>query len=190
VSASGGPTFGEFFAGSKAHKDQPIYRLVDGRWKKVLQASAEAMRSGEAFWAFCKGPSDYQGPIRVETDTRNGLVLGANGSRLVLRNESPHPLATEVHHLAADGPALPLSIMVRSFGDRAAPIRSLPAEMPAGPWRQPLPPMEKGGSMAVPFECRAAAMSRPRQTSLLKVTTDLGTETWVPVVGFRDDLAK
>jgi hypothetical protein len=190
VSPTGGPTFDQFFAGSKAHKGQAIYRLVDGRWKKVLQASAEAMRSGEAFWTFCKGPSDYQGPIRIETDTRSGLILGANGSRIVLRNESPHPLTPEVHHLAGDGPALPLSIMIRSFGDPAAPIRSVPAEMPAGPWQQPLPPLEIGGSMAVPFECRAGAMSRPRQTSLLKVTTDLGTEAWVPVVGFRDDLAK
>jgi hypothetical protein len=80
--------------------------------------------------------------------------------------------------------------MIRSFGDPAAPVRSLPAEMPAGPWRQALPPLEVSGSVAMPFERRAAAMSRPRQTSLLKVTTDLGTETWIPVVGFREDLAK
>jgi hypothetical protein len=190
VSATGGPTFGQFFAGSRAHKDQPIYRLVDGRWKKVLQASAEAMKAGEAFWIFCNGPSDYQGPIRIETDTRGGLILGRYGSRIVLRNESPHPLTPEVHHLAGDGPVLPLAIMIRSFGDPAAPVRSLPAEMPAGPWRQALPPLEVSGSVAMPFERRAAAMSRPRQTSLLKVTTDLGTETWIPVVGFREDLAK
>lgn len=190
VSATGGPTFGQFFAGSKAHKDQAIYRLAEGRWKKVLQASAEAMKSGEAFWIFCKGPSDYQGPIRVETDTRSGLILGASGSRIVLRNETPHPLTPEVHHLAGDGPALPLSIMIRTVGDPASPIRSVPAEMPAGPWQQPLPPLETGGAVAVPFECRGGAMSRPRQTSLLKVTTDLGTETWIPVIGIRGDLAK
>lgn len=190
VRSPGGPTFAQFFAGSKAHKDQAIYRLVDGRWKKVLQPSAESMKSGEAFWAYCKGPSDFQGPLRVETDTRRGLVLGASGGRLVLRNACPHPLTPEVRHLAAEGPPLPLSILVRSFGDPAAPIRSIPAEMPAGPWEQAMPPLETGGSVAIPFECRGGAMSRSRQASLLKITTDLGTETWIPVVGFRGDLTE
>ena len=190
VRATGGPTFAQFFAGSKAHKDQTIYRLVDGRWKKVLQPSAESMRSGEAFWSYCKGPSDFQGPLRVETETGSGLVLGLNGGRLVLRNACPHPLTPELHHSAAEGPAIPLSILVRSFGDPAAPIRSIPAEMPAGPWEQAMPPLETGGAVAVPFECRGGAMSQARQTSLLKVTTDLGTENWIPVIGFRDDLAE
>jgi hypothetical protein len=30
-------------------------------------------------------------------------------------------------------------------------------------------------------------MLKSKQGSLLKVTTDLGTEAWVPVNGFRDD---
>lgn len=190
IASNGGPTFAQFFAGSKAHKDQAIYRLADGKWKKVLQASAETMKSGEAFWAYCKGPSDYQGPLRVETETHNGLIIGASGSQVVLRNETPYPLSPTIEHFAATGPALPLSVMIRSLGDPSAPVRALPAEMPAGPWMQALPPLETGKSMAIPFECRARAMSQPRQTSLLKITTDIGTESWVPVVGLRGDLAE
>jgi hypothetical protein len=62
--------------------------------------------------------------------------------------------------------------------------------MPNGAWRQPMPPLAANASISVPFECRAAAMSRPSQTSLLKITTDIGTETWVPVMSFRDDLSE
>lgn len=190
VRSLAGPTFQQFFAGSEAHADQAIYRLVDGRWKKVLQPSSEAMRSGEAFWIFCDGGSDYQGPLSVETESGSGLVLGASGSRLVLRNVSPHPLAPTIAHLSGGGPAVPLSILVRSYGDPAAAVRSVPAEMPAGAWEQSLPPLEIDGSVAVPFECRGGAMSKARQTSLLKITTDLGTEIWLPVVGLRSDLAQ
>lgn len=190
IRAVGGPTFAQFFAGSAAHRDQPIYRLANGRWKKVLQASAETMRSGEAFWIFCKGPSDYEGPLKVETASREGLLLGRGASEVVLRNECPHPLAPSLHHVPADGPAVPLSILVRAYGSPSAPVTPVATRMPSGSWEQAMPPLEVKASIAVPFESRAAEMTRPRQGSLLKISTDLGTETWIPVSGFRDDLGE
>jgi hypothetical protein len=45
VSATGGPTFGQFFAGSKAHKDQAIYRLADGGWP--LEESTATVRGSD-----------------------------------------------------------------------------------------------------------------------------------------------
>jgi hypothetical protein len=190
VRSAGGPTFGEFFAGSPAHLGQPIYRMVNGRWKKVLSPNAETMRSGEAFWIYCAGPSDFSGPLRVETASLQGLLLGRGGVELVLRNECPHPLTPELHHLAGGAAPVPLSILVRRYGDPAAPVESVAVAMSNGAWRQPMPPLEANASIAVPFECRAAAMGRPCQTSLLKITTDIGTETWVPVMSFRDDLVE
>jgi hypothetical protein len=187
VSASVAPTFAQFFAGSAAHKDQPIYRLVNGRWKQVLQLSAEAMRSGEAFWIHCKGPSDYQGPLRVEVSGQV-LGLGQSAADLTLRNEAPHPLTPTIQHVPGDATPLPLSILVKTFGDPAAPVKSVPANFPAAAWQQPLPVFEVGTAMAVPFECRSGELLRPLQGSLLKITTDLGTETWVPVTGRRDAL--
>ena len=190
VRSPGGPTFGQFFAGSKAHQGQLIYRLVSGRWKKVLQPGSEAMRSGEAFWIFCKGASSYQGPLTVEPATSRGLVVGRGESRVILRNACAHPVAPTLEHVAGGGPAVPLSILVKSFGDPAAPIRSVPAEMPAGPWVQPVPALEAGASVAVPFESRGGQMSQPRQGSLLRITTDMGTVSWIPVTAFRDDLSE
>ncbi|MCW1883831.1 hypothetical protein OKA04_03770 [Luteolibacter flavescens] len=189
VAAVGGPTFAQFFAGSKAHKNQAIYRLVSGRWKQVLQPTAEAMRSGEAFWIYCKGPSTYQGPLRAEA-SGGRIALGRGVAELTLRNEAPHPLTPTIHHVAGDASPLPLSILIKTFGDPAAPVKSVPVNFPASGWQQPLPALEISGAFAVPFECRSGELLRPLQGSLLKITTDLGTETWVPVSGRRDDLGK
>ena len=188
VKSPGGPTFAQFFAGSSAHQGQTIYRLVNGRWKKVIQPGSEAMRSGEAFWIFCDGRSDYQGPLRVEMPTRRGIILGSDPVELILRNACQHPLSATIEHVPGGGFPLPLSIVVRSFGDPGIPVASVGVPMPAGAWQQNLPPLEAGAGIATPFEVRLAEMLQPRQTSLLKITTDLGTEAWVPVRGYRDDL--
>jgi hypothetical protein len=191
VRSAGGPTFEQFFAGSKAHHGQAIYRLVESRWKQVVQPAAESLRSGEAFWIFCKGPSDFQGPLRVETASRQGLLLGSRAAEVIVRNECPHPLTATVRHMpGGDGAPLPLSILVTVYGNVAVPVMTAAARMPAGAWEQPLPTMEAAGAMAIPFECRAAEMLRVRQGSLLQITTDLGTETWIPVSGSRDDLGE
>jgi hypothetical protein len=53
-----------------------------------------------------------------------------------------------------------------------------------------MPPMEAGARLGLPFMARTAEMTAYEQVSLLKISTDLGTELWVPVVGRRADLAK
>lgn len=187
VRSQGGPTFAEFFAGSKAHTGQAIYRLADGRWKKVLQPSAETMKAGEAFWIYTKGGSDYQGPLAVETASRTGLVLSRGGDEMIFRNTCGHPLSPTIQQVpGTDDPALPLSFVVKTFGSATQPVAATPVQMPAGPWEQALPPLEAGAAIAVPLECRSSELLKPKQGSLLKVTTDLGTEAWVPVNGFRD----
>lgn len=188
VLSPGGPTFGQFFAASKAHAGQPIYRLVEGRWKKVLQPSGEPMRAGEAFWIYCEGASDYEGPLNIETALSEGLVLGRGGSELVLRNRCGHPLEPAIEHVAPAGPGVPLSVLVRTVGDLAAPVRAIGVEKPAGAWQQAMPPLEPGAGVKIPFECRASEMGAARVGSLLKITTDLGTIRWIPVTGYRDDL--
>lgn len=190
VLASGSPTFGEFFAGSKAHAGQAIYRLVNNSWRRVNQPSGEAMRSGEAFWIYTKGSSDFQGPLRAELSLQQGLVIGRGRAGLVIRNEAPHPLSPRIEHVPGEGPPVPLSIVFRSIGDSAAPVKPVSMELPGSAWAQDLPALEKAGSLAVPFECRAAEMSAAYQSSILKITSDIGTVTWVPVLGIRDDLAE
>ena len=187
VRSQGGPTFAQFFAGSKAHTGQAIYRLAEGRWKKVLQPAGETMKAGEAFWVYTKGASDYQGPLGIETVSRSGLLLGRGADQMIFRNTCGHPLSPAIQQVPGkDASALPLSFVVKTYGSAAQPVASTPVQMPAGAWEQALPPLEGGKAIAVPMQCRASELLKPKQGSLLKVTTDLGTEAWVPVNGFRD----
>lgn len=62
------PSFATFFRGSTAHYDsalnrvQPIYRLNSaGDW--TLVDSDDSIVSGEAYWVFTSGSSDYPGPF-------------------------------------------------------------------------------------------------------------------------------
>jgi hypothetical protein len=180
------PTFAQFFAGSVAHRHNKIYRLANGTWRRVSDAGAETMRSGEAFWIYCAGASTYQGPLRAETKTRLGVVLGNGVDALLLRNESPNPITPTVEHVVSGGTPVPLSIVVQALGDTNAPVKSVSVPQPNGAWVQPLPPLEGGGALRIPFEARVQELSSAVQGSLLKISTDLGTELWVPVIGVRN----
>ena len=72
------PTFKDFFEGSEAHQaisSKPaIYRLgEDGRWKSVDRPENARIRDGEAYWVYCHGPSDFQGPLNA---TVSGVAAG------------------------------------------------------------------------------------------------------------------
>ena len=190
VRSQGAPSFAEFFDGSAAHRQQSIYRLVNDNWKKVTQADAESMRSGEAFWIYCKGSSDFQGPLRVELPLSGGLMLSGDPGAVILRNQTGNPLTATFERVASGGNELPVSMVMTMYGDPANPVKSVTVAKPTAPWTQELPALEAGKAFAVPFESRSAEMTSSAQGALLKVTTDLGSEYWVPVYGFRPDLSK
>ncbi len=188
VASPGAPTFAEFFAGSQAHRLDRLYRLENGTWRRVADPAAEAMRSGEAFWIFCSGASTYQGPLRIQTPVGQQVLLTAGRLDLTLRNESGHPLTPAIEHVVSVGDPVPLSVIIQTVDNRASVLRRVAAAKPAGPWIQPLPVLEAGEAFRLPLEARREDMNHARQMSLIKITTDLGTETWLSVVAVREDL--
>lgn len=190
LSRTSPPTFAQFFSGSAAHRHDRIYRLEGGVWERVTDPTAQAMRSGEAFWIYTDGSSRYQGPLSVEAGTRQGLVLGERAGALVLRNASGNPLRPTVEDVRVGGGTLPLSVVVRAVGDPRAPVRDIAASSTTRGWVQPLPTLEAGGALRVPLRVPLEAMTGYVQATTLRITTDLGTETWVPVVGVRRDLER
>jgi hypothetical protein len=182
------PTFAQFFAGANPLKHNKIYRLANGAWRRVSDATAETMRSGEAFWIYCDGATTYQGPLRVETKTQLGLVLGDGVDTVTLRNDTPNPITPTIEHIVSGGTPVPLSIVVQGTSTSNTLIRSVSVPQPNGAWTQPLPSLEGGGAWRVPLEARVQDLNTASQGSLLKITTDLGTEQWIPVIGLRQDL--
>lgn len=184
------PTFARFFAGSKSHRHNRIYRLVNGSWQRVSDPTAEAMRSGEAFWIYCLGGSKYQGPLSVETTTYRGLMLWSGADSVTLRNQTDHPVTPVLEHVTSGPDTLPLSIVVQAVGLKGAPVSTIAMPKPAGPWTQAVPALAAGAAIRVPLEARREELHSYMQSSLLKVSTDLGTEVWIPVIGIRKDLEK
>jgi hypothetical protein len=188
VHPQAGPTFAQFFAGSKAHKTDRIYRLVAGAWKRVVDPSAETIRSGEAFWIFCQGSSTFPGPLGVETITRKGLILSSSVNAINLRNNVNYPVSATIEHLPSGPNPVALSIVITALGEGALMARDVSTPLPDGAWLQRLPALESGETLKVPFEARLVQGEKTFRSSILKISSDTGTEIYIPVVSTRPEL--
>ena len=176
------PTFDKFFAGSTAHRPCKIYRLVDDQWTLVIDPVVSTMKSGEAYWIYCKGGSDYQGPLLTKVVSGQGVTFAGSGeSHLVFVNQSGDPLAVRVESVSAD---LPLSYMMRGVSD--SKIENIAFDLPAN---YQLPVMEVGETSALWLKLKRSQMTSSSQSGLLKISTDNGAQVWVPVTGTRSDLS-
>lgn len=182
LQAGAEPTFEQFFSGSQAHRHNRIYRLEQGAWRQVENPAAEVMRSGEAFWIHAAGSSRYQGPLKVEAPTLRGLLLGSRPEGVVVRSAVGHPVAVTINHVPGASGGLGLAMVMRAVGDTTALVRTVSAAKPLGDWMQALPPLEPGAYVRIPMELRQDGAGGEGAWSLLRVVTDLGTETWVPVL--------
>lgn len=189
VAEQGPPTFGQFFAASPAHNHNKLYRLVQGTWRQVLSPAAESMRSGEAFWIFCDGRSDYTGPLAVTASSGRGVALSSSrGSQLTFRNRTDHPVEFRMEHQVDPDHPIPLSTPVRATDDATGDMRVLTLNYGTGNFEQAFPPLEAGEAIRLPLELRLQDTGAGLLTSLIKIITDMGTVTYLPVTATRDDL--
>jgi len=178
------PTFGKFFAGSKAHAQPRIYRLINERWVKVTSPDATSMKSGEACWVYCQGASDYQGPLNVAIPLGTGVTFGNSGSgqvRIVLANNSTDPLAIKTECNAG---GLPLAYVLKGLSPDA--IQDVFLDLPAS---YSLPVLEAGQQTALRLQVRRERMAQSFQSSLMKISTDNGVRLWLPLAAQREDLS-
>lgn len=190
VQDPGGPTFRQFFEASPAHNHNKIYRLVNGTWRQLLDPSAAAMRSGEAFWIYCDGHSDYTGPLQVETPSPFGLLLTSQGGGdLVFRNRTAHPVSFTLEHVVAGNDPVSLAVPVRAVDEQAGAFRTVTVTFGAGPWVQPFPALEAGKGLRIPLELRLQDAQAGLRCSILKITSDMGTCDYIGVTATRDDLS-
>ena len=118
------PTFESFFSASPQHAGQPVYRLsTTGTWD-LASSPTDTMRTGEAFWIYAGGYSEFQGPLAVETDQRSGLEYGLSlmEQNLRIRNGSTDPVTVWVQEVPAQLPA----------PDAAQPLRA--GDVPLSWW--------------------------------------------------------
>ncbi|MDD4017427.1 MAG: hypothetical protein PHV28_05730 [Kiritimatiellae bacterium] len=188
VQMPGGPTFKQFFQGSPAHNHNKIYRLLNGTWRRVLEPDAESLRAGEAFWIYCDGASDYPGPLQVSSSSKVGVLLTETGSGNVsFLNRTVHPLAFTLEQVTDGNSDVPMAALVTTYKDNVVgQAGDAPVGFPAGAWSQAFPEYEAGTGVTLPLALRPQGLAKGTYTSLLKVTTDLGSVTYVPVTAVKE----
>ncbi len=168
VNPASPPTFASFLASSPAHAGQPIYGLdAQGVWQP-LDPAATTIHSGEAYWIYTQGPSEFQGPLEVETRSFEGLEYSAalDLRRLTLRNRTASSLAIQVDALAS---ATPIPFLLRTLDPDSA-TSTFPV------WTPPLafPAVLSGEEVYVDLGVRRASLASDRAEQLLEVTDGAG----------------
>ncbi len=161
-------TFGDYFEPSTAHNGQPVYRLsVGGVWEPVTAVFSTAIRSGESYWVFSDGPSEYVGPIELANDFGKGMDFGGGltQSRLTMRNHSGSPAVISLRVIST-APKVPL--LYKNVDAVSAEV-SWP-DLPGALTLE----VEGGGEIFADLGVQRAELDGRRE-SILEVVDSLGT---------------
>jgi hypothetical protein len=105
IDPSNPPTFVNFFRASTAHYNsataalEKIYRLgTNGQWGLV--APGDLMRSGEAYWVYTRGGSDFQAPLGLDLASDNmDYGLAVDSITVTFKNVTSAPKNISVRDL-------------------------------------------------------------------------------------------
>lgn len=176
------PTIQGWFAGWTAYLSTTrnlVYTLdTTERWVPVARPTTTVIQPNAAYWVFCPGASDYQGPLSVVLPhgVQGRLDFGDVGESQILKlaNNLPHPV--DVALTLSPATALPLAYEQR--------LPELGDTMRVGlttPWR--LGPLERGEAQSLRLVLDRAAMSQPAGAAVLTLSDDVGSLIRIPVTG-------
>ena len=177
------PTFAQWFAGSPAHRSTTrptVYVLgADHRWRPVDRPESTLIQAGTAYWVYCQGGSDYQGPLDVSmvSGVRGGGVNFGDVTEAVtvrFRNTTPVPMSFSLS-------LTPTNLLPVLYEQRVA----AQAERLAIPLEGTVAfgPLEPEESRNVRLVLDRALMSRVSGSALLNVRDDVGGWIRIPVNG-------
>ena len=172
------PSFDSYFAGSEGFLNPRIYRLDNSTWKQVLNLN-ERMRSGEAYWVYCQGHSEFQGPLTVTLPFGRELDFGSFGHTLELdiTNSGPGPYDISFETISGIS-EIPLSYQSISDTPFKKSYHPLPPKMS-------LPTLAAGDSTQFTLHLLRENLEPGEQSTLLKLSTNTGIRYWIPVTAVR-----
>ncbi|MEY4918306.1 MAG: hypothetical protein RL616_2219 [Verrucomicrobiota bacterium] len=180
VSSVAPPTFAKFFAGSPAHQPGKVYRLLNNQWTLIANTTNTPMAAGEACWVYCRGASDYQGPITIKPSSGDTISFGSTAeSPVMLENRTVDPVAVKVETISG-ADAVPLGYVVR--GITTGKMTDIMFDLPS---QYSPPALEAKQTSWLWLALKREKLAKATQSSLLKISTDSGAEVWVPVTGTR-----
>jgi len=167
------PTFSNYLAPSPAHAGQPVFRLVGGTWQQVNPAATQ-IRSGESYWVYCKGPSDYGGPIDIDLDTGSELDYGGALGRAEIRIRNLAAVPASIRLTQVPG-ASPLPLQIFRFDPDTSQI-SWPM-LPA----QHVESVGEKGELLIDLAPKRAAFSAETGDLILEVRNGFGFKRSIAV---------
>ncbi len=212
----GTPSFASFFGPSSGkHPVDKIFRLngATGAWQRVT--GAELMTSGQAYWIFSAGVSNYMGPVAVDfANAVTGTLNFAGPGDVVSVETGPAspPLHLDLEEIvftnlnlsgASATPSLELTAL-----DSGAGLLSLRVARPVpnslgyalgnlvDSSLDPLPAPAPLGEAVAPGKSAILTLGAQRnwttglagRTNLYRLTTGAGGAFWLPVSALKDDL--
>lgn len=180
------PTFQDFFASSEPHLPLEAYRLnSSGEWEKIDDPTATNVVAGEAYWVYCKEPSDFAGPVGLALERTGELDFGRTLDEQVVR----------IRNLGGAARQVRLRTLVSVEPPSGVP--ALAGEVPLSYWEpstdswQPLASPRQwtvmaGDELALRIAVRRTDMTPSARgglyQSLLAISDGAGTEITLPVV--------
>ncbi len=173
------PTFGAYLADRSALENGPVYRLgAGGSWELIEQPYSESIESGEAYWVFCKGTTDFDGPMEVSVEWSDRIDFGSSlaSQLLVVRNRTVIDVDITLHTASSQIP-VPLSLMVKDEETGRENWTPLPTTYSI--------PAPAGQELLLKFGVRRADLTADDAGGILEVRNGLGARRLVPVFARR-----
>ncbi len=170
------PTFAQFFEGSRGHAVSHIYYLHNNRWLRVADPSGVNITSGQAYWIWCEGGSNHQGPMELGIPgTGDGLnfLAAVDELEIEVTNRSPNPLTFT---LAPVGTLpVPLSLVKSAITEETVvtyePFTAYSPEVS----------LEPGEKHKVRLAVRRKDVTADEVTGLLRICDDIGDCHYIKV---------
>lgn len=174
------PTFLNFFKWGSAHFDstlnrlEKIYRLdAGGTW--TLVKSSDLIQSGEAYWVYSRGASDYVAPLTPVLTASDSLDFSTLSDRLGLRlvNRTTTTVTWTLRDLNASNP-LSYSRFSPTNGTEWIPLNAQYGES-----------VNSKGESRVSLSIRRRDMTSPSYDSILEIRDGIGGRFFVAVSARR-----
>ena len=171
------PTFAQFFEGSAAHSAFHIYQLMSNKWQRVEYPAATNILSGQVYWVWCDGGSEYQGPMEITLPgTGDGLdfLAAVDELEIEVTNHSPNPLSFTLAPVSGRG-SVPLSL--KRSDVTAETVVSYERFVSYSPEVS----LESGETHGVTLGVRRKDMAGSEVTGVLKIIDDIGNAYYIKV---------
>lgn len=169
------PTFAQYFENSRGHAGLHIYYMHSNKWIRVSDPSGVNIESGRAYWVWCQGGSNHQGPMEVTLPgTGDGLnfLAAVDELEIDVTNRSPNPMSFTLE--AVSGNEVPLSRVITNITEE-----EITTYEPFSAYSTNA--SEPGEKISIRLAVRRREITADEVTGLLKLCDDIGDCFHIPV---------